>query len=314
LYAGKRWGGGFNEVLGIDGSFRRVGEGEYAVLSYQLARSYLKGSKAGYGGTVMAFYQKGAWNISASYKHIRPEFNIDQIGFEFRKGTEQGSFKVEYNSLEEWGPLKSFWVSWNVSGRGEYISPHFKLFYTGPVINLTFRNNWNISSVVYWQKRQEMEKFSDFYISLSLSSDRTKPIYFRLGGAGNTKVYNWRRKYIASFMRLWHGLSWRPVPDLTLSLDGDITVEFKPDRSLEHISWVWHPTLSWRLVRDLYLRWWNEVNTDIDLHRSNLLLSWNFLPKSWAYLALNQSMDSSGDKIELKDRIFVAKVRWLFSI
>lgn len=182
------------------------------------------------------------------------------------------------------------------------------------MINLTFRNNWNISSVVYWQKRQEMEKFSDFYISLSLSSDRTKPIYFRLGGAGNTKVYNWRRKYIASFMRLWHGLSWRPVPDLTLSLDGDITVEFKPDRSLEHISWVWHPTLSWRLVRDLYLRWWNEVNTDIDLHRSNLLLSWNFLPKSWAYLALNQSMDSSGDKIELKDRIFVAKVRWLFSI
>jgi len=53
---------------------------------------------------------------------------------------------------------------------------------------------------------------------------------------------------------------------------------------------------------------------DTDIHRSNLLLSWNFLSKSWAYLALNQSIGSSGDKVELKHRIFVAKVRWLFSI
>ena len=91
-------------------------------------------------------------------------------------------------------------------------------------------------------------------------------------------------------------------------------MEWRPDGSLEHVSWVWHPTVDWSVTKEIYLRWWNEVNMDTDIHRSNLLLSWNFLSKSWAYLALNQSIGSSGDKVELKDRIFVAKVRWLFSI
>ena len=312
LYAGKKWDGGTNDVIGIDGSIRKFGEDEYAMLSYQVARSFLK--KVGYGGALTAFYQKGVWNLTASYKHLQPDFDLSQIGFEPRRGTEEVGISISYNSLREQGPFKKFSLGWNVNGRKEHIPPYFKLFYTGPTFNFKFKNNWSIHSVLYWQRRHEYEQFSDLYISLGFSSDETKALYGRLGVAGNTKVYNWRRRYIAPFMILWHNLSWRPVPELTLSLDGDVTVEFKPDRSLEHISWIWHPTLSWSITQNFYFRWWNEVNTDIDIHRANFLLSWNFLPKSWLYIVFNQYVDTTNGKISFTDRIMVAKLRYWFTL
>jgi len=44
------------------------------------------------------------------------------------------------------------------------------------------------------------------------------------------------------------------------------------------------------------------------------LFSWNFLPKSWAYLAYNETRDNTEGKMKLKTRIAVLKVRYLFLI
>ncbi|RKY65196.1 MAG: hypothetical protein DRQ02_10515, partial [Candidatus Latescibacterota bacterium] len=65
---------------------------------------------------------------------------------------------------------------------------------------------------------------------------------------------------------------------------------------------------------NLYLRLWNEPNFDTDIHRSNILLSWNFLPKSWVYFALNNTWDNSEGNMRLKDRVIVLKVRYLFAL
>jgi len=58
------------------------------------------------------------------------------------------------------------------------------------------------------------------------------------------------------------------------------------------------------------LRVWLEPNFATDLHRANV--SWNFLPKSWAYLAVNESRDNSEGRMKLKERVVAFKLRYLF--
>ena len=316
LVGGKRWEGGFNEVIGVDGAFRKGLPQGQASLSYQIARSSLKGTSADYAGMLILYCQEGPFVIKGYYKNQGSNFDVGQIGFEPMRGTEQAEFSIVYISLKAWGPLKQFYAGWGASGYREYISPYFKMVETGPAFDGTFLNNWRLRVQTSFQRRYEMSRwYNDLFTEAHFNTDPTKALY--IGDVGfwyHSKRYNWRRGYSAPQAAFWGGVSCRPDPGLKLNFEGSATVEWRPDGSLEHVSWVWHPTVDWSVTKEIYLRWWNEVNMDTDIHRSNLLLSWNFLSKSWAYLALNQSIGSSGDKVELKDRIFVAKVRWLFSI
>ena len=187
---------------------------------------------------------------------------------------------------------------------------------TGPAFDGTFLNNWRLRVQTSFQRRYEMGRwYNDLFTEAHFNTDPTKALY--IGDVGfwyHRKRYNWRRGYAAPQAAFWGGVSCRPDPGLKLNFEGSTTVEWRPDGSLEHVGWVWHPTVDWSVTKEIYLRWWNEVNMDTDIHRSNLLLSWNFLPKSWIYLAFNQSIDTSGGNIRFKYRILVTKVRWLFSI
>jgi len=317
LFCGKRWEGGFNEVFGVDGAFRKGLPRGYVSVSYQVARSRLKGAGADYAGKVSLSVSKGSFWINGSYSNQGEDFDIGQIGFEPRKGTERAYLGFGYSSLRSFGPFKHFYASWGVSTYREYISPYFKAIYSGPSFGGTFRNNWSVRTQILFLRCYDTidnRWYTDWFTENKFNTDSSKPFYTWAGFWYHSKRRNWRRGYVAPQAAFWAGVSYRPNPGFKIKLGGTATVEWKPDGSLEHISWVWGPTLDWSLAKDLYFRWWNEINTDTDIHRSNLLLSWNFLPKSWIYLAFNQSIDTSGGKVKFKDRIFVAKVRWLFSI
>lgn len=142
-------------------------------------------------------------------------------------------------------------------------------------------------------------------------SDWSKPIAGSCGFRYNSQAYNHRRKYLAPNGYGDFDLRWRVNPRLSLGVTVNNTTEFKPGGSVEKVNWISHPTLGWALSKDLYLRVWSEPNTDTQIHRLNLLFSWNFMPKSWVYLAFNESRDNTEKNWRLEDRIIVAKVRYL---
>jgi hypothetical protein len=57
---------------------------------------------------------------------------------------------------------------------------------------------------------------------------------------------------------------------------------------------------------------WGE--TRLGSNRVGFLFSWNFLPKSWLYVAFNDYRIGGDDRLTLASRIGAVKLRYLFYI
>jgi len=162
------------------------------------------------------------------------------------------------------------------------------------------------------ERYEEGRYYSYWRGNFSMWSDWSKPVAGDCGFRYTSRAYNYRRGYFAANGGGHLSLRWRVNPSLRLGVGVNNTTEFKPDGSIKKISWISHPTLGWALSKYLYLRVWSEPNTDTHIHRLNLLFSWNFMPKSWMYLAFNESRDNTEGNWRIEDRIVVGKVRYLF--
>lgn len=77
------------------------------------------------------------------------------------------------------------------------------------------------------------------------------------------------------------------------------------------MNWVIVPRGNYALTSGLQVRLSGEaVPADLSA-RVNLLLAYNFGPKSWCYLAWNESR-TLGTGLPLTERVGVLKVRYLF--
>jgi hypothetical protein len=83
------------------------------------------------------------------------------------------------------------------------------------------------------------------------------------------------------------------------------------------------PRINFRITRDMGLELFSEFvlgipkidikATDLISYRLGLLFSWNFLPKSWLYIALNDYRDRDDfGGVQLQNRTGAIKVKYLF--
>lgn len=82
------------------------------------------------------------------------------------------------------------------------------------------------------------------------------------------------------------------------------------------------PRIDYRMNADISLALFNEIvmttpktewgETDLLSNRAGLLFSWNFRPKSWVYLAVNdyRTRDVNG-RLQLQNRIGALKAKYL---
>jgi hypothetical protein len=96
-------------------------------------------------------------------------------------------------------------------------------------------------------------------------------------------------------------------------------VEWKPDGSLEDITYNARPYFSLTPVNDLNFRVYVDnvfVRSTDKLEHVILgfLFSYNFLPKSWIYFALNQveQRDPTSRLMQIVGRAAVLKVKYLY--
>ncbi len=321
LYVGKKTRSNTYGVLDVDGAFRTS---EWQ-LSYQLARS-ITNSSGDYAASA-GFVQFG--DKFANFTRLRfvgNNFDISQIGYVPWTGTTQLTtlhgpiFKPEKGAVSQVFPYGGLYLYHKIYEN--YTDHGFLLGY-----NMNFRSNWGFELDFLYAKVKDKGFIYNSY-ELDVSSwFNINPSWNANIYGGNTKSYNFSRDYIGNYTWIGASADWKVLNSLTLGTSGSINIENKPDGSVQDITYNARPYFSFTPVNNMNLRVYvdNLYETETDhLERIivGILYSYNFLPKSWIYFAINQLDDRSlqydmngnelPEQMHLTSRAAVLKIKYLY--
>ncbi|HRN26563.1 MAG TPA: DUF5916 domain-containing protein [Ignavibacteriaceae bacterium] len=308
-------------VIDIDGAFRASDW----QLAYQLARSFENGD--GDFAASLGFRNiSDTWGNLFRMRAIGNEFNVSQVGFVPWQGT--------VNSVGLTGPMW-FFEDGAIRNIFFYFGPainyeHADLYtdYAGVIgFNMQFRDGWGYEINTDFGKSKDEGITYDSY-SINLSS------WFNLSQSWNAnawggyqKTYNFGRDYLASYS--WFGFyaEWKVLDILEIGTSYDMFIEGDPDGNIEDITYNARPFFSLTPINNLNFRVYVDnvfVRSTDRMERiiGGFLFSWNFLPKSWIYLAVNEFRDRSDEydlnnnllpnRMHTTDRAGVFKIKYLY--
>ncbi len=304
----------YNYAFGLDGVYRK-GANQFIVQGAVSDKSEKRGwaLNSGYFGYIKNFI------MFASAQAIHDSFDVSDIGFvpwagqkklfvmsgpykQFQKGFIRDYFIASgINIIQEPGDS-----NWSIVGKTE--------------INTHFRNNWgldfNIGAGPYYEADTNY-----FFRSINLS------VWGRLFGnhinfGGNyTYTYNYLRNFLAyqSSARLSYTHS--IIPQLSIGLASYLWVEWDTLNTIVAMWPMFRPRIDIRFNADISLSIFNELvtqmpgtdfnETELLSNRFGLLFSWNFLPKSWLYIALNDYRADEEGSLQPQYQIGAIKAKYL---
>ncbi|MGQ9778055.1 MAG: DUF5916 domain-containing protein [Thermodesulfobacteriota bacterium] len=274
-------------------------------------QSQIAHSDSGNAGVARLDWNARKFIIISQYEKYDKEFNIDRIGFAPWKG------RTSYYLM--FGPRwfnKSIFRRLNIRimiGSQKEVDEPKSEYYGGLQYSSEFTNKLWSSIKIIGGKEYEMNEYYDYcQLQTSLWTDQSKPFVISCDASYTSYGYNYRRSYFGPTSQNSFSIEWRVSPPLSLLVDISNTIEWKPNKELEAVSWVFRPILQYAITRDMHIRVYTEPNTDTHIHQFNALFSYNFRPKSWFYIALNEARDNTEGKMVLSNRIGVIKLRYLF--
>ncbi|MBX2991828.1 MAG: carbohydrate binding family 9 domain-containing protein [Bacteroidetes bacterium] len=321
LFVGKRTGSDTYGVLDIDGAFRTSDW----QLAYQIARS-IENSKGSFAGSAGFTYFGTNLMSLTRVRAIDRDFDVQQVGFVPWKGT------LEFVSVS--GPRWFF--------QDGYISSI--LLYGGPVLyyedadaytdrsallgyNMQFRDNWGFEvNLSLGRSKDSNIEYSSYEATFSSWFGMSQLWNANMWG-GYSRTYNFSRDYLAFYS--WFGMSaeWKALSSLEIGTSYNMWLEGNPAGNIEDITYNARPYVSFTPFNDLNFRLYVDnvfVRSSDRLERVivGFLFSYNFLPKSWMYLAVNEvrnrdeEYDGGGNlltsRMHLAERAAVLKVKYLY--
>ncbi|UCF79858.1 MAG: carbohydrate binding family 9 domain-containing protein [Candidatus Eiseniibacteriota bacterium] len=321
LYVGKNSEHEKTGVIDIDGAFRSADW----QLSYQIARSY-KDSEGDFAASAGLMMPKETWTGALRGRYIGEDFDVDEVGFVPWKGT------AELTGLV--GPRWYFdegYVRQTLIYAGGVLDYEKVDAYTDRAavlgINMQFRNNWGYEISLVTGRAKELDKeFALNEVNFSSWSNISAKWNGSLWG-GYAKTYNFSRDYLAFFSWAEGEVDWHALDILDLGSSLGVFIEGNPDNRIEDVTYNARPFLSLTPVNDLSVRLYLDnvyvrSTGRIEQIIGGLLFSYNFRPKSWIYLAINEVQDRSTEygaigtplpnRLHVTDRACVVKVKYLF--
>jgi hypothetical protein len=298
-------------VIDVDGAFRT----SEIQLAYQFARSFSRG-KGDYAASVgLRSYQKN-WMTGFRARAIGKEFQIDQVGFVPWKGTAEIVAFTGPMWFFDTGSLSQL----SIYGGGGLGYEDADLYWDHIAllgVNCQFRANWGLEiDATAGRSRDGGVLYDGFEIDYSSWWNIAPEWNANLNG-GFARTYNFDRNYLAPYR--WVGLfvSWRPAHFLELGTTANVWSEGKPSGGTEDNTIDARPYFSATPVNGLNLKVYvDNVYTTGSSRIQNVqlgvLISYNFLPKSWVYAALNERRERPDDLLRLTDRAAVIKVKYLY--
>ncbi len=313
LFVGKKTQNDTYGVLDVDGAFR----GSDWQLAYQISRS-IKNGEGDFA--VSSGFKKftSSWATAIRGRYIGDNFNIDQVGFVPWKGT------AEFVGLT--GPMWFF----NEGALSQL------LLYTGPMlnyekvdnftdyggffgINMQFRSNWGYELTMSAAKAKDFDiKYNSYNISLSTWFNIDPKWNANVYG-GYEKTYNFSRDYLAFYSWLGGQASWKVADILQIGSSFDMWVEGNPSGNIEEITYNARPFFSVTPINDFNITVYVDnvfLRSTKQLERIFIggLFAYQFSPKSWIYLALNEVHDRNNPMgtLDMTERVSVFKLKYLY--
>lgn len=308
-------------VIDIDGAFR----GADWQLSYQIARSFVN-DRGDFGGSA-GYVQIGEhWINFVRTRVIGNNFDVQQVGFVPWRGTAH----MTAISGPIWYP-KEGWVSQVLLYGGFSTNyEHVDLYTDWDVVlgyNMGFRDNWGFEvNVIPGRRRDAGVTYAAFDVAFSswfnISPRWQGNLYMEF-----QRTYNFQREYLGNVLAASAEVEWLLTNTFQVGTTLGRYAEYTPQGSVEEITCNARPFVSVTPFNNLNLRLyvdntWLRSSGHIEQVVGGLLFSYNFLPKSWIYLALNDiqertdATDGAGRTVRsamhVQARVAVFKVRYLY--
>jgi hypothetical protein len=276
--------------------------------------------------------KKRDWALSGGYSFYPKNFLL--MG---RWDIVQDSFDVGDIGYVPWAGRKEF-EAWNAYW-GIYSSGFCRDWSIGPGIKLIQEPGSEAWSKIFyfhtWPSfRNGMELCARITLGSCYEADTNyfkRNAYFSLWRDGtkswwgitfNYKYnYNYARNFVAynGSNNCWAGI--RVIPSIALCAEANVWIEWDTTGAIYEITPMARPEIRYAINKDMTLKIFDEFvfsvpGSDLEKtiwssNRFGMLLSWNFLPKSWFYFAINDYREDDNGKLKPEYFIGAIKAKYL---
>ncbi|QQS36186.1 MAG: carbohydrate binding family 9 domain-containing protein [Ignavibacteriales bacterium] len=321
LFVGKQTKDNTYGVVDIDGAFRTS---EWQ-LSYQVARS-IKNSDGDFAASAGLTSFSQTWLNLGRIRYIGDKFDINQVGYVPWIGTTQVTVLSGPIWRYDEGYISQILLYGGFSLYHEKVDAYMDRD-AAFGYNMQFRDNWGFELNLSLGRSKDSDKeFTSYEASLSSWYNISPKWSGNLYG-GYTRTYNFDRDYLAYYSWLGAYISWQAFSVFNVGTSYNMYTEFDPDGKIEDIAFNARPYFSLTPINDLNIRVYVDnvfIRSTDRMERiiAGFLFSYNFLPKSWIYFAINEAHDRSDEydtannllpgRMHLSSRAAVLKIKYLY--
>ena len=305
----------YNYALGVDGAYLSG-----------LKQLILQGAMSNRNGKRGWAFSSGYYSFTRNYMSIAvfeavsDSFDVSNIGFVPWVGLKRFLLITGPYRNYQRGFVRRITVAPLFSARQELGGSNWSKV-GGFFINTSFRNGWGFYLEVDAGCRYEADT-NYFYRAVNISVWGCAEKYTTNFGGYYGYEYNYHRGFVAYQGNNWFSFNYTPIPRISLILNGNMWVEWDTLNTIIAMTPGLTPRIKVNLSRNTELSIFDEFvvetsgfdlgQADLVSNRIGLLFSWNFKPKSWIYIALNdyRVVNECGN-LEFENQIGAIKVNYL---
>ncbi len=305
----------YNYAVGFDGVYRQG----FNQLIVQTALSQ-KNDKQGWAISTGYFGMVKNFLIISAAEIVDDSFDVTDIGFVPWAGLRKFSLTVGPQRTYQRGFLRNLFYGPSVVVFREPGEEETSIL-AGFTFNPNFRNNWAFNVEGYVGKAHEVDT-SYMYRSVDFGSwGNFLGQHFNFGGNYEYN-YNYQRGFLADNFSTWFRIGYSIIDNVSLSMNGNEWIEWDTTGTLIAITSMAMPRIDIRFSANIMLAVFDQLvfdtpgtewgETNLVSNRLGALFSWNFKPKSWVYVAINDyNVENVNGQMELYDRVAAVKAKYL---
>lgn len=306
----------YNYAFGLDQVFRQ-GSNQLIVQTAFSDRNHKQdlAITTGYRGMI------GNFLTMIGAEVIGDSFDVSDIGFVPWAGRKRVTLvSGPYKTFRQ-GVLTSYYLAPSIQF---YQEPGNKNWSKGIGVNFSpnFRSLWSFGTELSAGRTYEAD--TNYFTRNFSYWVNGRLLAQNLNFGGNySYCYNYARGFLAYQGSNWFSYNYSIIPQFSVGLSANWWIEWDTVNKVVATTPLLRPNVFFRFTPDMSLTIFSELvmttpgadlgETILYSVRTGALFSWKFLPKSWIYVALNDSRsDDAFGKLQQRYQIGAIKVKYLF--
>ncbi|MCZ7557357.1 MAG: carbohydrate binding family 9 domain-containing protein [Bacteroidia bacterium] len=308
-------------VLDVDGALR---ESSWQ-LAWQLARSFNSAAEGGYAASAGFTMPTEHWLVLVRGRAVDTRFDVADVGYVPWRGTAELVALTGPTWYLKDNPIRYI----SLYGGGALGYEDADLFTDLIALlggNLSFRaNHGGEINLSYGRAKDGGQEYTSYEANFSTWFN-IHPRWSANVWGGYSRGWNFARDWLGFYT--WAGMSFSCKPTTGISFEVDLNThcEGNPDNEIVDVIVNSRPGFTIVPVNDLSIRLYvdntyRSSSDRIEQWITGLLFSWNFLPKSWVYFAINDLRDihhpggstpAERAVMRVRDQAAVLKLKYLY--